>query len=95
MEVMTEMMTVGGIIAALVPLIVGCLKAKTDLIDNSNAALTSIVVGVVLTVVANLAGLMELELTTAQAILVGLGGGLAGTGGYSLMSKVNKKPKKG
>jgi hypothetical protein len=92
MDSTTEMAAVVGFIVMLVPVIVGILKAKTEVIDSSNAGVTSTIVGALLCVIANALGLFEPAMTWVQAIAFGVGGGLAGTGGYSVMSKVNAKP---
>jgi len=92
MEPITEMAAIVAFIVMLVPIIVGFLKAKTDWVTGENAGVVSVVVGTVLCVIANAAGLFSPEMTWVQAIAFGAGGGLAGTGGYSVMSKVNTKP---
>lgn len=91
MDSTTEMAAIVGFIVMLVPVIVGILKAKTDLVTSDNAGITSTIIGVALCVGANALGLFEPEMSWIQAVAFGAGGGLAGTGGYSVMSKVNAK----
>ena len=95
MEPVTEMAAIVAFIVMIVPVIVGFLKAKTDWVDSDNAGVVSTMAGVVLCVVANALGLFQPEMSWIQAVAFGAGGGLAGTGGYSVMSKVNSKPRPG
>lgn len=86
----TETGGVLAVILGLVPMVVGYLKSK-EYVTNDNAGMASVVVGVVLVVGANYLGLFEPPLSIIQAVLYGIGDGLAGTGLYSLASKTNAK----
>ncbi len=92
MEPITEMAAIVGFIVMLVPVIVGILKSKIYLVTSDNAGVVSVLIGTGLCVGANALGLFVPEMSWIQAIAFGAGGGLAGTGGYSVMSKVNAKP---
>lgn len=91
MQPVTEMAAIIGFIVMLVPVIVGILKSKTEIVTNDNAGVVSVIVGTALCLAANALGLFIPEMTWIQAIAFGAGGGLAGTGSYSVMSKVNAK----
>jgi len=91
MDVVTQLLAEGGLVATLVTIIVAFLKKKTEWVTGDNAAQVSAVVGVVLVCAGKAVGMFDIELSYLQLAMAGIFIGLGGSGGWAAMKTVGVK----